>query len=97
MASKSVSATEGESTVAYSGKDVTYRVWLEACAKLTWRIPALPANETPAHKKSPNLLNEEEEAPTEEWIRCWSSQYNQPYFYNKVSGQSVWRLPPVEG
>lgn len=29
------------------------------------------------------------------WKRFWSKRENRPYFWNKLTGESLWEFPPI--
>ena len=77
--------------VIYAGHDATYKLWLEDCAQVQWKIPGLPSSKEERNAPTPDEHKVNE--PTSDWVTCWSAQYEQPYYYNKVTGQSTWKMP----
>ena len=48
-----------------------------------------PGSPDPVHDLPPQLL-------AQGWRKFWSRREGRPYFFNKITNQSMWEMPPVD-
>lgn len=81
-------------------------------AGTSWDVPTIPQS-TPIYEQVPVVVPTpirmapmpeqmvEHDLPPEfvaqGWKRFWSKRENRPYFWNKVSGESLWEMPVLKG
>lgn len=58
--------------------------------------PSTPTKATPA-EPAQNFNTNEDLHPDlilQGWRKCWSKRENRHYYWNKISGESLWDVPP---
>jgi hypothetical protein len=62
-------------------------------------VPQTPLGSAPPMMPAPNASAFETDLPPEllnqGWRKFWSRRENRPYFFNRVSGDTMWEMPPI--
>lgn len=73
--------------------------WADSVVGSPDKVPPIPEPTTPTTKaNAPSLSNsnvplDEAELLSQGWRRFWSKRENRPYYWNKLTGESLWEHP----